>query len=139
MRLPIERKSMQGREVDLHQAVPLFYKERTMSFVNGDTQPSVKAGDRTFTTAPQSAKKKKQQDSDIPGFQQEVDDSGNPTDTYVSGESTYTRTDALRALAQNEGLQNLTDEELEQLLEQIKEKGKKQQAQYQPQVDRVGV
>ncbi len=130
---------MQGREADLRQAVPLFYKERIMSFVNGDTLPSIKAGDRTFTTAFQSAKKKKQQDSDIPGFQQEVDDNGTPTENYISGESTYTRTDALHALAKSEGLQNLTNEELEQLLEQIKEKAKKQQPQYQPQINRVGV
>ncbi len=104
-----------------------------MSFVT-DTQPRAEAGDRSFITTP----KKKLQDSDIPGYQQEVGEDGTPTGNYSDGESTYTRTEILKLLASTQGMQNLDEEGLEELLKKLKEK-KPAPPQYEGKVERIGV
>lgn len=108
-----------------------------MSFVTESSPSSVPAGDRSFATS--TPKKKKRKESDIPGYEQELDDEDNPIDSYVSGESTGTRIDALRALAQSEGMQNLDDNALEELLQQIRDKKARKAPAYESRVERPGV
>ena len=106
-----------------------------MSFITESTSAQIPAGDRSFVTA----EKKKRQPADIPGYEQELDEQGQPIDSYVSEDSTGTRTDALRSLAKSEGIQNLDDSALEDLLAQVMARKKKKAPEYDGKVDRVGV
>jgi hypothetical protein len=102
-------------------------------------KPSASAGDRSFITTPDN-KKKKTIESDIPGFQEELDENGQPTGIYTDGENTYTRTDALRMLAKANGMSpDLTDDELEKMLDEIKNSKNRKTPAYEPQLNRIGV
>lgn len=92
-----------------------------MSFVTESKTAQIPAGDRSFATT----KKKKTIESDIPGYQQEVDDAGNPTDVYTTGESSGTRTTALQSIAKNEGVSATDEESLEKILAEVKDRKKK--------------
>lgn len=107
-----------------------------MSFVT-ESSSSVPAGDRSFATA--SPQQRKRKESDIPGYEQELDDEGNPVDSYVSGESTGTRSDALQQLAKNEGVANLDEAALEELLKQVRDRKARKAPAYEPKVERPGV
>lgn len=107
-----------------------------MSFVTDSKTAQIPAGDRSFVTT----KKKKTIESDIPGYQQEVDEYGNPIDSYTTGEGTYTRTSALQSIAKNEGISAADEKSLEEILADLKNRKKKKSTPtYEGKVSRLGL
>lgn len=105
-------------------------------------QPNL-PGDRPTFISSLGKTRKKYQPSDIDGFlnaddsyatQDEVD---YENETGLPGEE-YTREEAIRELAANEGITN-PEGDLEELLRQIKEKRKKKTIPYEGKIDRPGI